>query len=270
MAKIGEIEVGLSAGLSVGKEIGSQHKLQVSFPESSSYNSQGANYDLVHDILPAFLSAMMGKLSFLTSLTSWTDQGLVEIFDGRHPTMSWHDDPDYWNSLVPGRGRTIEHWPKVLPVWTKNYEAIEKLCRAYVQIIPDGSGGCLEEENLVHLFFGIESFHKARCNFKSGSLGKALEYTIGRINSYFQDVEKYVSVAKSIDLESLSHARQVLVHANEGKPDYRLVYNELIFIARSVLLMEMEYPIAHVQQETQHWDLWHFFAKRRNADESNN
>jgi len=100
-------------------------------------------------------------------------------------------------------------------------------------------------------------------------LAKALNYVICQIRSRFQNVEKYITAVESIDMNSLSHARQVLVHANEGDPDYALVYHQLIFVTRCVMLMEMEYPVSAVEKDTSHWELWHFLADRRKPKEAN-
>ena len=158
----------------------------------------------------------------------------------------------------------------IVPAWVENYQALSKLCDAYVKIMSDETDGFFNINNLVHLFFGIEHYHKVKRSPTHGSLAKALEFTISRIGKYFHSVETFATVADSIDLSSLSHARQVLVHANEGEPDYPVVFHQLIFITRCTLLMEMNYPVANVEQDTNHWSLWHFFAERRKADESNN
>ena len=88
MAKTDDADVGLFVGYSLRNEIRLQHKLHISFPETNLYKSEGANLKLVHVILPAFLSAMMGHNSFLTALNSHIDVVPVEIFDGYHGSMS--------------------------------------------------------------------------------------------------------------------------------------------------------------------------------------
>ena len=134
----------------------------------------------------------------------------------------------------------------------------------------DGIDGFFEINNLVHLFFGLERYYKEKRNTKRASLWRALKYTICRIDSYFENIEEYISVADSIEIKYLNDARNTLVHSNEGESDYQLVYQQLMFITRSVLLMEMAYPAANVRQDTQHWDLWQFFAERRKSIEPNN
>ena len=88
-AKIGETEVGLYVGFSIANDLQLQHKLHISFPESNSYSSEGTNYELVHRILPSFLSALMEHQTFITSLDFYSDHANVEIFDGYHSRMSW-------------------------------------------------------------------------------------------------------------------------------------------------------------------------------------
>ena len=270
MAKIGEATVGLYVGFSLDNELRLQHKLHISFPESNLYESDGENFNLIHFVLPAFLSAMMGHQNFLTSLSSPIDKAPVEIFDGYHDSMSWDGNSRFQDRLVLGKEKTLALWSTILPAWVENYHAISKLCSAYVKILSDENDGFFNRNNLVHVFFGLEQYHKAKCNLKSGSLSKALEFAISKTSNYFQNVEKYVTVAQEIDVNTVSHARQVLVHANEGEPDYPLVYQQLIFITRCVLLMEMEYPVSSVRDDTSHWDLWHFFADRGKSDDTAN
>ena len=268
LAKIGDIEVGLYVGWSANKDLIPHHKLHISFPQNDGYKSDGASHKLIQKILPAFLGAIMGHPSFLTSLTSQIDNAPVEVFDDYNPKMSWQGDPDLLDRLVLGRRRSIDLWPAILPRWVQNYQAIANLCSAYIKIMFDGRDGYFERNNLVHIFFGLEAYYKDKCNLRSGSLGKALKYTICRIRSYFQNVEEYIRVLESIDIDSLSHARQVLVHSNKGNPNYTLVYQQLLFITRCVLLMEMEYPVCSVENDTSHWELWHFFADRRKPKEA--
>ena len=126
--------------------------------------------------------------------------------------------------------------------------------------------GFFEVNNLVHLFFGLERYYKEKRNKPRSSLWRALKYAICRIDRYFENIEEFISVADSIDIKPLNAARNTLVHSNEDEPDYQLVYQQLMFIMRCILLMEMEYPVANVQQETQHWGSWQFFAERRKAN----
>ena len=267
MAKIGDAEVGIYVGWSIPSGLQLKHKLHFSFPKSNAYKSKGENFKLIHFVLPAFLSALMGHQNFLTSLSSRIDKASVEIFDGYHDSMSWDGNPRFRDRLVLGRESSLNVWPAILPAWVKNYQAVANLCRAYVRLLSDESDGFFDVNNLVHVFFGLEAYHKAKCKLKSGSLSKAIEFAISKISNYFQNIEKYVTVAEEIDVNTLSHARQVLVHANEGEPNYQLVYQQLIFITRSVLLMEMEYPVSQVRQDTQHWSVWQFFSERRKSNE---
>ena len=265
---VGETKVGLFVSWSTSRGLQLQHKLHISFPRGNLYRTEGVNYQLVHDVLPAFLSAMMGHQSFLTSLNSRVASVSVEVFDGRHRRMSWDGDSKSSDELVMGFKSTFALWSKILPTWATNYATISKLCKAYVRILSHDEDGFFNINELVHVYFGLEAYYKAKCNAKSGSLKKALEYTIHRIRSYFEGVENYITLAEEIDVNSVNHARQVLVHANEGKPDYQLVFQQLMFITRCVFLMEMEYPISQIQQDTQHWSLWQFFADRRQQEEA--
>lgn len=264
-AKVGEVDVSLYVGYSIPSGLQLQHKLHFAFPESNLYKSKGKNFDLVHEILPSFLSTMMGHQSFLTSLGSRIDKASIEVFDGYHERMSWDRQPQYRDRLVQGREKTLNLWPTILPVWVKNYQAIANLCSAYIKIMSDDSDGFFEVNNLVHLFFGLERYYKEKRNKPRSSLWRALKYAICRIDRYFENIEEFISVADSIDIKPLNAARNTLVHSNEDEPDYQLVYQQLMFITRCILLMEMEYPVANVLQETQHWSSWQFFAERRKA-----
>ena len=270
MAKTDDADVGLFVSYSLRNEIQLRHKLRVSFAETSRYKSEGANLELVHVKLPAFLSAMMGHQSFLTSLFSPTDEASVEIFDGYDRWMSWDGNPQFRHRLVHGSEKTLSYWTRIIPAWVESYPSISKLCSAYVKILSDGTDGFFEINNLLHLFFGLERYYKLKRSKKHSSLWRALKYTVCRIDSYFENIEEYVSVADSIDIKYLNDARNTLVHSNEGKPDYPLVFNQLIFITRCVLLMEMEYPVASVQQDTNHWDLWQFFKESRKREYADN
>ncbi len=263
MARFGEAEVGLFVGWSMDSGIRLQHKLHFSFQKTNLYKSEGTNFRLVHVILPAFLSAMMGHRSFQTSLTSPTENALLEIYDGFHERMMWDGNPRFRDRLVLGQENTLKYWPTILPAWVENYQTISKLCSAYVKILTDEEDGFLNINNLVHLFFGLERYHKTKCSLPKSSLEEALRYSVKCISEYFQSVSVFTRAASEVDVNSLVRARQVLVHANEGEPDYKLVYQQLIFITRCVFLMEMEYPVANVRQETQHWSQWQFFKKRR-------
>ena len=263
MAKIDEIEVGLYVGLSVDKDLVPQHKLHFSFSEDDPYRSKGANLRLAHEVIPTFLSVLMGHQSFLTSLTSRINKVSVKIFDEYREQMSWDTNPRFQDRLVHGNEQTLSCWPEILPVWVENYDAIANLCSAYVKIMSDGTDGFFDVNNLVHVFFGIEAYYKAKCTLTSGSIKKALEYSICQIECYFADIERYIEEIGSIEGSKLNRARQILVHANEGNPDYALIYHQLLFITRCVLLMEMEYPVARVAGDTRHWSLWNFFAERR-------
>ena len=262
---INDVEIRLHVSLSFDKGIEPQHKLHVMFPESRAYKSEGGNYNLVHDVLPSILSALLGHESFVISLIGQMMEASVEIFDSSHGNMSWEGDSRFRDRLVNGGENTLRLWPKILSAWAENHSAVAQLCNAYIKLLTDGRDGFFDVNNLVHVFFGLEAYHKSKCNLNKGALGKALKYAIGQIKSYFQDVEKFSMIAKEIDTSALSHARQVLVHSNEGEPNYPLVFQQLMFITRSVLLMEMEYPVSQVRQDTQHWDLWHFFAERRKS-----
>lgn len=266
VAKTGNADVELFVSFSLGSELRLQHKLHLSVPETNPYKSYGASLKLVHDIIPAFLAAMMGHQSFVTSLSCSTDRAIVEIFDGYHKRMTWDGNPDFTDRLVLGKEKTLAHWPRVLPAWVENYEAIADLCSAYVKILSDGTDGFFEVNNLVHLFFGLERYYKEKRNKSKSSTWRALKYAICRIDSYFESIEEYILVADSIDIGYLNNARNTLVHSNEDEPDYQLVYQQLMFVTRCVLLMEMEYPVANVRQETQHWSLWQFFAERRKKE----
>ena len=118
-------------------------------------------------------------------------------------------------------------------------------------------------------FFGLERYYKEKRNAKHSTLWRALKFTICRIDCYFETIEKFIAVADSLDIGFLNDARNTLVHSNEGEPDYSLVYAQLIFITRCVLLrMEMNYPVTCVLQDTNHWSLWQFFAERRKQEEA--
>lgn len=262
-AKIDETRVGIFVSFSLGQQLQLQHKLHVVFPNRDGYSSDGDNYQLVHEMLPAFLSAMMGHKSFLTSNSSHIDNVSVEVFDGYHERISWDGNPKFRDRLVLGKEKTLALWPAILPAWVENYQAVSKLCSAYVKILSDGTDGFFEVNNLVHLFFGLERYYKEKRNKTHSSLWRALKYTICRIDSYFENIDTFIQVADSIDIGYLNDARNTLVHSNEGEPDYSLVFRQLMFITRCVLLMEMEYPVANIQQETQHWDLWQSFSKGR-------
>ena len=138
-----------------------------------------------------------------------------------------------------------------------------------MKILSDETDEFFEVNNLVHIFFGLEAYYKEKRNTKHGSLWRTLKYTICRIDSYFANIEEYISVADSIEIKCLNDARNTLVHSNEGDPDYALVYQQLIFITRCVLLIEMDYPLDNVVADTQHWSLWQYFAKRRKSDKGN-
>ena len=269
IANVGEIKVGLFVGYSLGKELQLEHKVHISFPETDLYNSVGKNFKLIHVELPAFLSAIMGHNCFLTSLACRMDRSSVEVFDGNHPRISWKGEPSFQDRLILGHKEKLDLWPDLLPAWINNFQTIEKLCSAYIKIMSDGSDGFFEVNNLAHLFFGLERYYKEKRNTKRASLWRALKYTICRIDSYFENIEEYISVADSINIEYLNDARNTLVHSNEGELEYQLVYHQLIFITRCVLLIEMEYPVSTVENDTSHWELWHFFADRRKPKEAN-
>ena len=250
MAEIDEIEVGLYVGFSLDKDLILQHKLHFSFLEDDAYRSEGANFRLVHVVIPAFLSILMGHQSFLTSLTSRINKASVNIFDEYRERMYWDGNSKFRDRLVQGTEKELALWPALLPAWVENYQAVANLCSAYVKILSDDDDGFFNINNLVHVFFGLEAYHKSKRNPSEGSLKKALKYTICQIQSYFENVDVYMKVADSIDTSAFSHARQVLVHANEGEPDYQLAFQQLIFITRCVLLMEMEYPISRCPGKT--------------------
>ncbi len=270
MAKIGQTEVGLYLESSFPSGIQLNHKLHFSFSEGHHYRSEGTNFRLVHEVIPALLSAIMGHQSFLTSLGSHIDKKSVEIFDGYHERKSWDGNSRFRDRLVHGTEKTFALWPAILPAWVNNYEPVANLCRAYVKILTDGEDGFFDINNLVHLFFGIESYHKTKCGLPKSSLEKALCFSVKRISEYFENADKFTLTAGEVDVNSLVRARQVLVHANEGEPDYSLVFQQLMLITRCVFLMEMEYPVANVQQDTSHWTLWSYFAQRSKKQNNGN
>ncbi|MYD09136.1 MAG: hypothetical protein F4X02_03740 [Chloroflexi bacterium] len=267
-AKIGGTSLCLYVGWSRPGGLQLNHKLHFSFPADDHYRSIGKNLMLVHEIIPAFLSSIKGHRSFITALGTHVENARLEIYDGAHGSMTWNGEAEFRDRLVLGRRRSLDTWPAILPKWVDNYSAVSKLSKAYVKILSEEDDGFFNINNLVHVFFGIEAYCKEKCSRSRGriSLKEALTFTIARIRKYFEEVEDFVKEIDSLSVNTLSHARQVLVHANEGKPDYALVYHQLIFITRCVLLVEMEYPVANVKQDTQHWSSWHIPAERRKPE----
>ena len=266
-ASVDSVDIGVYVDVAPSKDLRMTHVIRFGFPEHRHYRKCNSNYDLVHTIVPSFLGVMMGHRSFVTYLRSDPAPDIsLDIFDHNPDRISLNGGPRPTDQMVIGCSSSLSRWYSLIPAWVDNFSTIEKLCAAYLKIMTDGADEFLEVNNLVHLFFALESYFKEKRNTKRSSLLGALKYTICRIDNYFENIEEYISVADSIDINCLNNARNTLVHSNEGDPDYPLVYQQLIFITRSVLLMEMQYPISRVWEDTQHWSLWQFFNERRQKE----
>ena len=248
--------VGLIVDAILESDIRLRHRLLISFDGPSQYRKYHNHLKLVHEILPAFLGTMMGHHSFLTDLGSTIDNTAVKIFEGRDDAVIWDGNSRFRDRLVLGNSRTLELWPVIIPAWIKNYDFVEKLCHAYIRIMSETKDGFFEVNNLVHIYFGLEAYCKAKCNSGNSSLKCALDYILPRIRERFGHADLFSRALQTIDKGCISHARQVLVHSNEGDPDFSLIYRQLVLITRCILLMEMEYPLDNVEEDTQHWSLW--------------